>query len=64
MKATLHIGRGTVKHNDRNFNLDNARHIDQTKQNENFYINRYLDDTITFGRIGKGNIYKPVSRRF
>lgn len=48
MKATLHIGRGTVKHNDRNFNLDNARHIDQTKQNENFYINRYLDDTITF----------------
>ena len=40
MKATLHIGRGTVKHNDRNFNLDNARHIDQTRQNENFYINR------------------------
>lgn len=48
MKATLHIGRGSVKHNDRNFNLDNARHIDQTKRNENFYINRYLDDTITF----------------
>ena len=48
MKATLHIGRGTVKHNDRNFNLDNARHIDKTRQNENFYINRYLDDTITF----------------
>lgn len=48
MKATLHIGRGSVKHNDRNFNLDNARHIDQTRQNENFYINRYLDDTITF----------------
>lgn len=48
MKATLHIGRGSVKHNDRNFNLDNARHIDQSKQNENFYINRYLDDTITF----------------
>ncbi|MBR4982856.1 MAG: hypothetical protein IKY94_09875 [Lachnospiraceae bacterium] len=48
MKATLHIGRGTVKHNDRNFNLDKATHIDQTRKNENFYINRYMDNTITF----------------
>ena len=48
MKATLHIGRGSVKHNDRNFNLNNATHIDQTRQNDNFYINRYLDDGITF----------------
>ena len=48
MKATLHIGKGSVKHNDRNFNINNATHIDQTRQNENFYINRYLDDTITF----------------
>lgn len=48
MKATLHLGKGSVKHNDRNFNLDNATHIDQTRQNDNFYINRYLDDTITF----------------
>lgn len=48
MKATLHIGKGSVKHNDRNFNLNNATHIDQTRQSENFYINRYLDDTITF----------------
>jgi len=48
MKATLHLGKGKVIHNDRNFNLDNATHIDQTRQNENFYINRYLDDTITF----------------
>ena len=58
MKATLHIGRGTVKHNDRNFNLDNARHIDQTRQNENFYINRYLDDTIT--KNVKENILKKT----
>lgn len=48
MKATLHIGKGSVKHNDRNFNLNNAKHIDQTRQSENFYINRYLDETITF----------------
>lgn len=48
MKATLHIGKGSVKHNDRNFNLNKAKHIDKTRQNENFYINRYLDDTITF----------------
>ena len=48
MKATLHIGRGSVKHNDRNFNINNATHIDQTRQSENFYINRYLDETITF----------------
>lgn len=48
MKATLHIGKGSVKHNDRNFNLNNATHIDQTRQSENFYINRYLDETITF----------------
>lgn len=53
MKATLHIGRGTVKHNERKFNLNNATHIDQTKQNENFYINRYLDDTITFEECEK-----------
>ena len=48
MKATLHIGKGSVKHNDRNFNLNNATHIDQTRQSENFYINRYLDNAITF----------------
>lgn len=48
MKATLHIGKGTGKHNDRTFDLNKATHIDQTRQNENFYINRYLDDTITF----------------
>ncbi|MEE1100876.1 MAG: hypothetical protein U0K86_05275 [Agathobacter sp.] len=48
MKATLHLGKGTGKHNDRTFDLNKATHIDQTRQNENFYINRYLDDTITF----------------
>lgn len=48
MKATLHIGKGSVKHNDRNFNLNNATHIDQTRQSENFYINRYLNNAITF----------------
>ena len=48
MKATLHIGKGTGKHNDRTFDLNKATHIDQTRQNDNFYINRYLDDTITF----------------
>lgn len=53
MKATLHIGKGSVKHNDRNFNFNNAKHIDKTRQNENFYINRYLDDTITFEECEK-----------
>ena len=53
MKATLHIGKGSVKHNDRNFNLNNAKHIDKTRQSENFYINRYLDDTITFEECEK-----------
>ena len=48
MKATLHIGKGTGKHNDRTFDLNKATHIDQTRQNDNFYINRYLDDSITF----------------
>ncbi len=53
MKATLHIGKGTVKHNDRTFDLNKATHIDQTRQNDNFYINRYLDDTITFEECEK-----------
>ena len=48
MKATLHIGKGTGKHNDRTFDLNKATHIDQTRQNDNFYINRYLYDSITF----------------
>lgn len=35
MKATLHLGRGKASHNDRNFDLDKADHIDQDKQGLN-----------------------------
>ena len=43
MRATHHSGRysGGRKHNDREFDLDSAPHIDQTKQNKNFYLSRY-----------------------
>lgn len=38
MRATSHNGRfGTAKHNGRNFDLNKAAHIDQTKTGQNFY---------------------------
>ena len=39
MRATQHSGRmGAAKHNDRNFDLDKAKHIDQARSNENIYF--------------------------
>ena len=43
VRVTNHFGRVgkkgvySAKHNDRNFNLDRAKHIDQNKSFENFY---------------------------
>ena len=62
MKATLHIGKGTGKHNDRTFDLNKATHIDQTRQNDNFYINRYLDDSITFEECERRHFQENYSQ--
>lgn len=38
MKASLHLGHGKAKHNDRQFDLDKADHIDQERQNLNSLV--------------------------
>lgn len=45
MKASLHIGKGSANHNDRNFDIENAEHIDETI--DNIYIN-FVDNNKTF----------------
>ena len=37
LKASLHSGRGSAKHNDRKFDLDKAEHINQEKTKDNVY---------------------------
>lgn len=37
MKCSMHIGHGGAKHNDRNFNLSIAEHIDSDKSQSNLY---------------------------
>lgn len=38
MKATLNIGKGGTKHNDRNFNVKNAKHIHEELSKNNIYV--------------------------
>lgn len=38
MKATLHVGKGGTKHNDRNFDVKNAKHINPELSKNNIYI--------------------------
>ncbi len=53
MKATFTIvkkeSNTSAKHNDRNFDIENAPHIDINRTNENVYINRYKDMTFEEG---------------
>ena len=53
MKATFTIAKKesntSAKHNDRNFDIENAPHIDINRTNENVYINRYKDMTFEEG---------------
>lgn len=49
MRATLHNARlGGGRHNDRQFNLDKANHIDATRTNNNIYLNALGDKTLSF----------------
>lgn len=56
MRTTLHSGRKSkngnysARHNDRQFNLDKAEHIDQSKISDNWYWHRYkdIDANMTF----------------
>ena len=41
MKLTLHTGRGLAKHNDRQFDVDEAHHIHQEKSDYNVYWRCY-----------------------
>lgn len=59
MRATIHNGRsgrnGTYnpRHNDRNFNVKNAEHIDQERIKLNHYWNYLEDDSLTFEQAEK-----------
>lgn len=63
MRGTSHNGRvgknGTysAKHNDRNFDLDNASHIDRTKTNGNWYWHRYQSEA-------SGMTFEEVENKF
>ena len=54
MRLTKHNGRKNksgvyrVKHNDRNFDVDKAEHIDKTKSADNIYWHCYSDEKLTF----------------
>lgn len=49
MRTTIHHGRGYgSKHNDRNFDLSKADHIDPERSAKNIYLNCYEDPTMTF----------------
>ena len=57
MRATLHNGRsgenGTYnpKHNDRNFDIQNAEHIDPERVKDNRYWNYLQDNSLTFEQV-------------
>lgn len=59
MRATIHNGRsgknGTYnpRHNDRNFDIGNAEHIDPERVNLNHYWNYLEDDSLTFEQAEK-----------
>lgn len=49
MRATLHNGRlGGGRHNDRQFDLDKANHIDASRSNDNIYLNALGDKELSF----------------
>lgn len=51
MRMTNHSGRikgSTPRHNDRQFDIDKASHINQAKMKENVYVNCYRDSSISF----------------
>lgn len=50
MRATNHSSRewGLARHNDRDFDIEKADHIDPGKQDENYYWNYYGDQELTF----------------
>lgn len=54
VRLTKHNGRKNksgvyrVKHNDRNFNVDKAEHIDKTKSGDNIYWHCYGEEKLTF----------------
>ena len=54
VRLTKHNGRKNksgvyrVKHNDRNFDVDKAEHIDKTKSDENIYWHCYGEEKLTF----------------
>ena len=49
MRATNHSSRewGLARHNDRDFDIEKADHIDPGKQDENYYWNYYGDQELT-----------------
>ncbi len=57
MRLTKHNGRKNksgvyrVKHNDRNFDLDKAEHIDKEKTKDNVYWHCYGEEKLTFEEI-------------
>ncbi len=56
MKASLHIGKGSAKHNDRDFDTDLSDHIDPTRASQNFYhifSNDPSDQSLTFEEYEK-----------
>ena len=50
MRTTQHSSRewGLARHNDRDFDITHADHIDPGKQKENSYLNVYRDKNMTF----------------
>lgn len=46
--AALKPGMGLARHNDRDFDITHADHIDPGKQKENSYLNVYRDKNMTF----------------
>lgn len=52
MRATRHNGRGySAKHNDRDFDVKEAPHIDPDKAELNYLWNCYSDPTLTFEQV-------------
>lgn len=57
MRVTVHNGRFnqngvySAKHNDRNFVLDHAEHIDKSKTNNNYTYNFFGDKSYTFEQV-------------
>ena len=68
MKLTRHNGRagknGTYnpKHNDRNFNIHNSEHIDDTQAERNIYWDCYMVTEILFMIIKQTNSQIPLKK--